>query len=120
MEELIMKTRINRFPVITLTLTSLLGLGAAAVAGSAPAAEAPTVTVSYKDLNMSRPTDVHTLYQRLERAAASVCSAQLTEELARRQAYTRCYESALESAVLEVRSPELLALDKAAHGGRES
>jgi UrcA family protein len=116
-----MNIRTHRIPVITLTLTSLLGLGAAAGAVScAQAAEAPPITVSYRDLNLSRPADVHTLYQRLERASAQVCRYMPTEGLEQRQAYTRCYESALESAVLEVRSPELLALDKAAHGGRES
>lgn len=116
-----MNIRTHRIPVITLTLTSLLGLGAAAGAVScAQAAEAPSVTVSYRDLNLSRPTDVRTLYQRLERASAQVCGDMPSENLAQHLAYTRCYESALESAVLEVRSPELLALDRATHDGRQS
>lgn len=116
-----MNTRTHRIPVITLTLTSLLGLGAAAGAVScAQAAEAPSITVSYKDLDLSRSTDVHTLYRRLEQASAQVCRYMPTEGLQQHQAYTRCYRSALESAMLEVRSPELLALDKAARNGRPS
>jgi UrcA family protein len=116
-----MNTKTHRIPVITLTLTSLLGLGAAAGAVScAQAAEAPSIKVSYKDLDLSRATDVNTLYRRLERASAQVCGDMPSESLAQHMAYTRCYQSALESAVLEVRSPELLALDKAARGGRES
>ena len=116
-----MNTKTHRIPVITLTLTSLLGLGAAAGSVScAQAAEAPTVKVSYKDLDLSRATDVHTLYRRLERASAQVCGDMPAASLAQRMAYERCYQSALESAVLEVRSPELLALDKSVRGGRES
>ena len=116
-----MNTKTHRIPVITLTLTSLLGLGAAAGAVScAQAAEAPSIKVSYQDLDLSRTTDVHTLYRRLEHAAAAVCADMPSESLAQRAVYTRCYQSALESAVLDVRSPELLALDKAARNGRES
>jgi UrcA family protein len=116
-----MNTRPNRFNVLTLTLTSLLGVGAAIGAASAAQAhEMPDVTVSYRDLNLSRSADVQVLYRRLERAASSVCMQVPAWELSRHLAYSRCYNSALDSAVLAVRSPELLALDRAAREGRAS
>ena len=59
-----MNTKINRFNVITLTLTSLLGFGAAMAAADAAASNGPDVTVSYRDLDLSRPADVRTLYRR--------------------------------------------------------
>ena len=109
-----MNTKLNRFNVITLTLTSLLGFGAAMAASDAEATEATeaqSVTVSYKDLDLSRSTDVQKLYKRLEHAAASVCLAEpAAEQFVRHLAWQHCYNDALDSAVLQVRSPELLAL----------
>jgi UrcA family protein len=112
-----MNTKLNRFNVITLTLTSLLGFGAAmaaADADAAPAADAPSVTVSYRDLDLTRSTDVQKLYRRLQHAAASVCSGEPAgEQFARHLAWQHCYNDALDSAVLQVRSPELLAFSHA-------
>ena len=106
-----MNTRINRFNVITLTLTSLLGFGAAMAAADAQAADAQRVTVSYRDLDLSRATDVQRLYQRLEHAARSVCLDEPSaEQFARHRVWQSCYDSSLDSAVMQVRSPELLAL----------
>ncbi len=104
-----MITRTRRSHVITLTL-SLLGAGAALGVGNDASAATPAVTVSYSDLNLAQPADVQTLYQRLQRAAAAVCNPAPERELSRHLAYTRCYQTALDSAVLEVGSPELLAL----------
>jgi UrcA family protein len=116
-----MNTRTRHINVITVTLSSLLGFGAAVgCASNAHADEATAVKVSYTDLNLSQPADVQTLYRRLEKAAASACGQYRSPELARHLAYTRCYDSALESAVTEIRSPELLALDRAAHSGHVS
>ena len=106
-----MNAKSNRFNVITLTLTSLLGFGAAMAAADADASTSRDVVVSYKDLDLSRPADVRTLYKRIENAAASACvGAPPTVELARYRAWDRCYGAAMDSAVLQVRSPELLAL----------
>ena len=116
-----MNTQSNRFHVITVTLTSLLGFGAAVgAAGSAQAADAAGIKVSYQDLNLSRTADVQTLYRRIEHAAASACTPVDRAELARHLAYVRCYDAAIEAAVAEVRSPELVAIDRAARAGRVS
>jgi UrcA family protein len=106
-----MNTKTNRLNVITLTLTSLLGFGAAMAAADATASNSRDVTVSYKDLDLARPADVRTLYKRIENAAASAClEAPPTADLARHLAWEHCYSAAIDSAVMQVRSPELLAL----------
>jgi len=106
-----MNTKLNRFNVITLTLTSLLGFGAAMAASDAEASNGRDVTVSYQDLDLSRAKDVRTLYARLEHAAASACLDEpAAAELSRHLAWEHCYSAALDSAVMQVRSPELLAL----------
>jgi UrcA family protein len=108
----------NRSHVLTACLSSLLGLAATiATVDSAQAAPAPTVTVSYRDLDLSRPTDVQALYRRLQHAAAEVCGPVPEGELPRYLAWQRCYHIALDSAVLGVRSPELLAIYRASPDG---
>ncbi len=109
-----MNTTLNRFNVVTLTITALLGCGAAMAASNANAATGRDVTVSYQDLNLARAADVRTLYKRIENAAASAClEAPATADLARHLAWERCYSAAVDSAVMQVHSPELLALYRA-------
>lgn len=116
-----MKTHSNRLSVITLTLTSLLGFGAAMAASEARADPTPAVVVSYQDLNLSRPADARTLYRRLEQAASESCGTEPAGiDLARHQAWMRCYQGALDSAVLQVRAPELLAIHARARAAGES
>ena len=106
-----MNAKSNRFNVITLTLTSLLGFGAAMAAADAEASNSRDIVVSYKDLDLSRPADVRTLYKRIENAAASAClEPSPAVDLSRHLAWERCYSAAVDSAVMQVRSPELLAL----------
>jgi UrcA family protein len=105
-----MLTKSNRLNVLTVSLSALLGLAAATGVCTAKADEAPSVTVSYRDLDLARPQDVQKLYKRLKYAAASVCTPVPQQELSRYAKWQRCYNAALDSAVLEVPSPELLAL----------
>jgi UrcA family protein len=101
----------NRFR--TLLLCSLAGLGPSLGAvQTASAADAGSVTVSYRDLNLSRHADVLILYRRLNNAAASVCMPVPHWELVRFAAYQRCVETVLDDAVRQVKSPELLALHR--------
>jgi UrcA family protein len=116
-----MITKFNRIPAVTLAVSALLGIGAAVgAANCAQAAQSDEVRVSYRDLDLSKTADVQTLYHRLERAASSVCGQVPAFELSRHQAYTRCYNAALDAAIAEVHSQELLALDRAARNARES
>lgn len=72
----------------------------------AAAAEPDSVTVSYRDLQLSRPADARKLYSRLQRAAESVCGAPSRYELERYAAFERCVQAALRDAVSHINSPE--------------
>jgi UrcA family protein len=89
------------------------------VVQAAAPAPAPSVSVSYRDLDLSRPEDVGVLYHRLQQAAASVCPSVPKWELTRYPTYQRCVTAALDEAVLQVRSPELLALHRAGSDGHQ-
>ncbi len=102
----------NRFCI--LLLCSLAGLSSSLGAvQSALAANTSSITVSYRDLNLSRHADVLILYRRLNNAAAIVCMPVPHWELVRFAAYQRCVDIVLDEAVRQVKSPELLALHRA-------
>jgi UrcA family protein len=71
-----------------------------ALGASHPAAagNAPSVTVSYRDLDLSQRTDAQVLYSRLTRAAVLVCPVVPTYELARFAASQRCVKDVLADA----------------------
>lgn len=96
--------------VLVLTAGSALGLIDTGTAGASPL---PQVTVSYSDLDLSRPTDARVLYARLRSAARSVCQPAPREELARHRAWEQCYSAALEGAVNQINAPQVLALYRA-------
>lgn len=58
-----------------------LGASAHAVAGEIKIAYArdgaPTTTVPFSDLDLSKPSDVQTLYARIQAAAVAVCDAEI-------------------------------------------
>jgi UrcA family protein len=97
--------------VLVLAAGSALGAGGA---GIAHAADAPSVAVTYQDLDLARPADARVLYTRLEHASRAVCADYNTIELTRRAAYERCYSKALSDAVRQVNAPQVLALYQAA------
>jgi UrcA family protein len=106
----------NRFALLALCTVAgtTLALG---TSQRAVAADAPSVTVSYRDLDLSRPADGHVLYLRLVRAAVAVCPAAPTYELARFAAYQRCVKTVLADAVQRIHSA---TLDQAANAGANS
>ena len=73
----------------------------------AAAGNEPSVTVSYRDLDLSRPADAHVLYGRLARAAVLVCPEVPTYEVARFAASQRCVKDVLADAVQRVHSATL-------------
>ena len=101
----------GRSLVLVLAAGSALGI---ACAGSAHAADAPSVAVSYQDLDLARPADARVLYARLQRAAGAVCDNFRGLDLASRAVYARCYNAALTAAVRQVNAPQVLALHQAA------
>jgi UrcA family protein len=116
-----MKSSTNRFNPsaqarhFVLVLAAGCALGIAGV-GEAHAAEAPQIAVSYQDLDLSRPADAKLLYRRLQEAASTVCEPVSAEELARHLAFKRCYEAALDHAVVQINAPQLLAVHSAQTG----
>jgi UrcA family protein len=107
--------RANGITLVAIAASSLLGLGSTfGLAAGGMQARGPSVTVSYRDLDLARAADVRTLYRRLQRAAASVCPTVIESELSGRLAWQRCYRSALGNAIEQVHSPELLALNATA------
>ncbi len=83
-------------------------------AGSALAANAPELKVSYRDLNLANQADVRVLYRRLQAAASEVCGNVPAQQLARHLAFERCYDAALQSAVTQIDVPQLQAMHQSA------
>jgi len=104
--------------VLTLSVGSVLGVGATTCTRAAEAQElaAPQITVSYRDLDLSRPADTHVLYRRLRLAAAEVCPHISSLDMLGRVAAQRCFNAALEQAVLQINAPQLLSLHRAQTG----
>jgi len=99
----------NRFrtswPVACASAAFLVG------AAQAPAGEpAPrSVTVSFRDLDLTTVAGASTLYQRLKNAAQSVCDQPRIGTEGYR-VWHACYQTALSDAVAKVNSPLLLAM----------
>ncbi len=68
-----------------------------------PAAELPSVTVSYTDLNLNTPAGVEALYARLRAAAREVCNVRERRGLAEAMESKTCYRHALGAAVDDVK-----------------
>lgn len=74
---------------------------------------APSVKVSYRDLDISKPWGLEVLYSRIQHAARGVCYLdQPPQELARAQAARTCYRAAVDNAVNQINRPLLTALHR--------
>jgi UrcA family protein len=97
--------------VATISLTSL-SVGAADLADE----NAPTRTVKAWDLDLAKPEDAQTLYERVQRAASVVCRQEVrsvwmsTRRPEPRGWTERCVADAVDAAVRSVASPALAAL----------
>jgi UrcA family protein len=109
----------------TTTKTSIrrCAIGAVALAGcvlgamsAVQAAEtgAPSVVVTYTDLDLATDSGNQALYQRIAAAARQVCPAEATRNLKQFSASRACQATAIKQAVDEVSSPRLAAV-RAAH-----
>ena len=101
-------------------LIAVSALAAGLAVNHAGAAEptqiARSVVVHFADLDLSRPKDAQTLYDRLHRAARSVCAdgGGGMEDLAKLREYRDCVDRALTNAVTDVGSTKVAALRQAA------
>ena len=87
-------------------------LGAVQVPANAPAPR--SVTVSFRDLDLTTTAGASTLYERLKGAARSVCD-QPRIGLQGFREWHACYDTALNDAVAKVNSPLLIAMHRG-HG----
>jgi UrcA family protein len=82
------------------------------------AAEIPSVTVRYADLNLNTPAGVEALYARLRAASRSVCNVGDGRALIDAMAAKSCYRQVLGTAVDNAKLPTLTALHRS-ESGRE-
>jgi UrcA family protein len=93
------------------TLATLL-----CVLGTAPTWAATTsITVSFRDLDLSSIAGATTLYHRIQSAAKQVCGYAPGITLIERAAWQACYRDATADAVRKVNNPLLTAV----HAGRK-
>jgi UrcA family protein len=100
--------------VASVALTAFgIGSGITAESHAAP----PTIKVAYAGLDVSQPVAAQLLYRRLQLAAQGVCGRLDPIDTAAYLRWQRCYDAALQRAVLQVNAPQLLALyrSEAAH-----
>lgn len=102
-----------------LTLAAALGWPAAPahadrLNGAVTVTSAPTMTVSFAELDITKPRGLEVLYSRIENAAKIVCGVDPTPKpLARTRHATACYKTAIEDAVRQINRPTLTALHRA-------
>ena len=75
--------------------------------------KAKTLTVSYADLDLSKPAGAQTLYKRIKAAARSVCGP--TDRYTYStpsHAFRQCFDKAIADAVAQVDRPSLTALHR--------
>ena len=105
---------ILRSCLVSFAVTTVASL--ALVANAEAAEQTATRTVKAWDLDLTKPSDVQTLYDRVQAAAARVCRAEAqrdwraTRTLAPTGWRDRCVSSAIEEAVRESGSASLEAL----------
>ncbi len=99
--------------ISSLTVAAVMSLTAIT---SAAAADAPVRTVQASDLDLTQPSDVETLYERVRAAATDVCREEVdrsyrnTRMRAPVRWRERCVQDAVATTVREIANPALAAL----------
>jgi UrcA family protein len=114
MNVLLIPHRTCRPLIAVVSIAGLLtALGTAAtVKAASPEEVAPSVTVSYNDLNLATEQGAHALYARIVEAARKVCAPRDADALGRLAA-PYCQQQATARAVQAVGSSRLAALQAA-------
>ena len=83
------------------------------IIGGVTVSSAPTITVSYAELDINKPRGLEVLYSRIERAAKSVCNFEDSpRQLAQMRQAKACYRTAVDDAVRQINRPTLTALHR--------
>jgi UrcA family protein len=94
-----------------------LALGTSLIANTAAADDQYTglnkVTVSFSDLDLSKPAGAKVLYKRIRAAARKVCTPTVTiSPIYVGRHFYACYDEAVASAIAQVNRPMLTALHR--------
>lgn len=105
-------TNSRLFGTTALALAATLLVG---TASAAPASDAPSVTVSYSDLNLASDAGTQVLYSRIVSAARDVCFTRDVDnrDLGAMLSARRCESTAIANAVSSIHSERLAALSGA-------
>jgi UrcA family protein len=95
----------------SVAFTSVVCLLGGSEASADPASAARSVSVNYRDLNLSTIQGAITLYERLKDAAQTVCDGTLSGVAAYRE-WRSCYDAAIADAVAKVNSPLLMEVHR--------
>lgn len=91
----------------TTLIAALLGLVSAIATAGAATNDVPQRTVHFADLNLTSPSGVVALYQRIRTAARAVCEPLVFSDLQWQAQGQRCTHEAIQRAVYEVNAPLL-------------
>src|SRR5256885_980306 len=102
----------NAFTLIAALALTAVGLGSSArAANGSLRADTPRMTVRFADLDLAKPQDAAVLYQRIRFAARLLCDAARSPwDGSQTRNWNRCFNSAVEDAVLRVDRPALTAV----------
>jgi UrcA family protein len=101
---------------VSLALTAALCWPAHAdrINGAVTVTSAPTMTVSFAELDITKPRGLQVLYSRIENAARIVCGVEpYLQPLSRTRQAKECYKTAVDDAVRQINRPTLTALHRA-------
>ena len=92
---------------MTKTILTLIALGLGGVASAQPpvtvyGSNAPTVSVSYADLNIASERGVQTLQGRVRAAASDLCLEPVWADLSVSTARTTCYRAAVHDGFAQI------------------
>jgi len=80
----------------------------------------PSIKVAYAGLDLSQPVGAQLLYRRLQQASQRVCGRLDPIDTGAYLRWQRCYDAALQRAVLQVNAPQLLAVYRSEDGHAHS
>lgn len=108
-------TRIVGRAALAVVASSLLALSSSPASAGTPseASDAPSVSVSYGDLNLATEEGTLALYKRIVSAARQVCPADAGPNVRLLAIARRCVDEAVARAVSDIRSPRLAELQAA-------
>jgi len=94
------------FQTVTLIAVTFCAVQIAGFAANSDAS-ARIRTVSYADIDLSRPAGVALLYRRIHQAAAYVCDPLAGRDAQRAGQYRECVHTAIANAIADVNAPGL-------------